>query len=430
MKTTQYLSGFYGSSIILLLILIQFSCKKELLKGNPDDSSPAQTSKLNIIWNKYFYSDSSLASFNTPQFADDYIVVCTYMSSSGQELGAKVFNKITGELHQSWLSDPIHTTHQVSLHNDVICGPNNNVIAMTDRTKLIAMDINSGQVKWTHNFLPINGLTVCTTLGDDIIQTFGTWMTTDRWSAIGRFNYENGSMDSILTIYANDDYDFHINAPSVYVTFSQDTILYFSTSCVNFYTLDERIDAYAYNMSKDTMLWKMDDISENVFAMSKFPPLIAEKKVIFHTGTSIHCFDIETGVLVWERTYPQATERFSLNPFAYYEGRVFVRSGTKAPIRAFEMSTGKLIWESHHDIDIIGGGFDFYNKNIYFTASYPIDNGLNMAYGLVCINTIGGKLMWKEKGVGAGIVIDQATGYLYGTGANNVMCIDLNNTKK
>jgi len=106
-----------------------------------------------------------------------------------------------------------------------------------------------------------------------------------------------------------------------------------------------------------------------------------------------------------------------------------VKSSVKTPIRAFEMSTGKLIWESHNDIEIIDGGFDFYKNNIYFTASYLIDNGANKAYGLVCMNTVGGKLMWKEKGVGAGIIIDQATGYLYGTGANNVMCINLNNIK-
>jgi len=429
MKTKQYLMSIYGSIIVLLLILLQFSCKKELTIGNPDNVSVAHISKLDIVWNKYFYSDSSLTSFNTPQFTNDYIIVCTYLNH-GQELGAKVFNKTTGEPHQSWLHDPIHTTHQDALYNGVVCGPNNDVFTMTDRTKLIAMDINSGQVKWTHNYLPVNCLSVCSKLGDDIIQTFGTWNNSDRWSSIGRFNYENGNMLTLLTIHANDEYDFNINAPSVYVSFSQDTILYFSTSCVNYYTLDERIDAYAYNMSKGTMLWKVADISENVFAMSKYPPLIAEKKVIFHTGTSMHCFDLETGELVWERTYAQGTESFNQNPFVYYQGKIFVQSGAKVPIRAFEMSTGKLIWESHEAIEIIGGGFDIYKGNLYFTASYVIDNGANMAYGLCCVNTAGGKLMWKDRGVGAGIAIDHNTGYLYGTGANNVLCIDLNNTPK
>ena len=415
--------------LILLELITYASCKKDpdtVIKPKPD--TPYQ-SILDVKWHRFFSSDTAAAYFLDPLLYNNYVVFCTrtIVGKKGK-IGFIVLNKQSGQRHPAWNKDPDGIISDVDIFDFMLCGKNQNIACVTNRKSLFGFNLENGVKVWQHDYYPYAAIYKFTTLYDKPIHSFGP--AQKKWFKLAVFNPKTGSKRVILTLNMIDNYESSILPPSSWISPNNDTILFFLTSGVNFNILDGRVDAYAYNLSADTFLWKVSDIDNNGNA-SFYSPIIVQNKVIFQCNSSIHCFDILSGQMLWEHEFTD--QSFTSVPNLYAEGKVFARSHSDQ-LLAFDVNSGQILWKTgaYYGLNT-GGSMGYYKGKLYFTG---IDmRNSNVPNLLFCLSASTGELLWKdcapeESGLKDGIVIDQSTGYLYATDSYRIMCIDLNNTPK
>lgn len=229
-------------------------------------------------------------------------------------------------------------------------------------------------------------------------------------------------------MYKTNGYEASIEPPGVWINPMGDTILILQNRQWNFPTSDGKVDLYAYNMRTDSMLWKIDDIS-NDGNSSIYPPIIDGNLAYFQGMKSLHGINLLTGQLIWEHEY--SDEGFAQVENLCVDGKLYVHSGSDV-LMAFDGNTGNLMWKTDKDYGIEdGGSMGIYKGKLYFNSIDMTDD--NVPQLLFCLNAENGSLIWKgsgvmKSGVSGGLCIDQKTGYLYCTDASSIMCIDLNNS--
>jgi outer membrane protein assembly factor BamB len=208
-----------------------------------------------------------------------------------------------------------------------------------------------------------------------------------------------------------------------------DSILVFQNRQWNFAASDGKIDIYAYNLCADTVLWVLEDLTEDGNSSIQ-RPCIYEDKLLFQGMRSQHCINLLSGELIWEHEYESGG--FSSVPGLCADGKYFVRDGDD--IFCYNIESGLLLWEINNTYQLqTEGSMGYYQGKLYFTGLI----GYNYIPHIFCLNSTDGSLVWKGNLVsdGAlvqnwkdGIIIDQNTGFLYATDTKGIVCIDLNTT--
>jgi outer membrane protein assembly factor BamB len=219
--------------------------------------------------------------------------------------------------------------------------------------------------------------------------------------------------------------------PSAYVMGNGDTILFFTTSALNFETLEGRAYTYCYNLTQKRMVWINKPLSteRNISASaSKSPPYLIENDKLIVTGRRmIWCLDQHTGELIWERDGLFTT---GCNPL-YHEGKLYIRANDPCILLCLDAQTGQTVWENTviNPLPAPDGNMAIYKDRLYFTAW-----GANVTFHLACIDIHTGKELWRDRGpygsISFGVLIDQKTGYLYCNTGWSTLCVDLNKTPK
>jgi len=421
----------------IFLLITGIGCKKEPIIPNPPlpVDTPTYQTKLDIKWIHWFSNDTMGAWYHDPYFFGDYVAFCTDLpSGSNGRLGFGVFHKISGDRHPVWdqyYPDLVEGTSS-TINHWKLCGTNGDLAVITNKNRLFAWDLNTGQMKWKHNHSPNHGVSASlSVIGSFPYHTY--YNGSETWSKVARFNPNTGIKEDLVTISILDNFKANIFPVESWINPStSDTILLFVTGGWNFTIGRGRVDAYAFNQTTRTMMWHAYDICPNGNA-AIYAPVVADNKVVFQGLNSIHCFDIPSGTLLWEHNYDPWTRGFSNSRNIFRDGKVFVRDGKS--VLAYDINTGAMVWETTNKMNLqMGGAIDVYKGRVYFTATD--DTHPYYAKTLFCVDANTGAVIWKDPGPNKnggltfGIIIDQGTGYLYVTDAFRMMCIDLNNTPK
>jgi outer membrane protein assembly factor BamB len=418
----------------LLLFVFHAGCKKDpVIKDPPKpiDTTGYQT-RLDIKWIQWYTADSVGSYYLDPYFTGDYVAFCTRSLLDKGQLGFAIFHAQTGDWHPVWKN--LHPDIIEGTSDDIpdwrICGPNRDIAVLTTRNRLFAWNLSDGQQLWKHHHSPNFGLSKLSQVGGVPYHTY--YPGNYAWSRLVRFNPETGTKEDLVTIPWKNNYEVVMYPPSEWVSPVNDTILLFAVNGINYPLNKGSLDIYAFNLTTRTIEWEVPDIAPNGYGAIR-PPLVIGNKVVFQGTSSIHCFDISSGALLWEKSYLNPLRSFTCSRNFHADGRIFCRSTES--ILAFDLQTGTELWETSIKINNLeGGSIDYYQGNLFFTASdrtHP-----NYARSLFCIEAGTGKLIWKDPGpnehggMAFGIIIDQSTGYLYATDAYRMMCIDLNTTPK
>jgi len=409
--------------IIIFILFFNGSCKKE--EPITPEIPPVVVTKTNLSvkWYRYFYSDTTGSYFKNPYFFGNYVAFCSNMTVYGNgQLGIGVFNKLTGEKHIAWNSEPGNIVlANESISDWLIGGNNNNYAVFKVSHRICCFDLNTNIQKWSllnNDFLPRinnfgNNVFCC-----DAFQTHAN---------LYRINIETGNSVKILTINKTNGYEPSFESYSGWISPIGDTILIFQNRQWNFSASLGKIDIYAYNLSADSVLWKLENLTNDGNSSIR-KPIIVGNKLLFQGMKSVHCINLLTGQIIWEQEY--TNEGFAEVDNLYADGKLFAHSGSQS-VMAFDANSGNLLWKTPAVYGIqTGGSMGYYKGKLYFTG---IDhNDQNVPTHLFCLDASNGGLLWKGSGFNTGmkdgVIIDQATGYLYANDSYRVMCIDLNKT--
>ena len=416
-------------SIVLSTMLLAPACKEE-----PDIQPPVKEydSRLDIKWIKWFTEDSAGAYFLDPQFYGDYVVFGTTMpvGDNGKE-GLGVFNKLTGKKHPNW--DEYYPDLTPTSSNDLLdlktCGQWNQIAVMTNMLSIESWDLSTGTHLWSDVYNPDHGQYPMAVYHGIPYVPYES--ASRKWGKIDRYDPLTGAKENLVHIPWEQDYSITMHAPALWINRKKDTIMLFATSSINYLNLQGRANVYAYNITADTFLWRNNNIDSTGNAESE-PPIVVGDRVIFRCISTMHCYDIPSGKLLWVYDFDNKIKSHNFKPL-YADGKIFTRS--TEIVWAVDLITGQKVWSTDIRLNNLeGGSMAYYKGKLYFTASDDTDP--NYARSLFCLDGATGNLIWKDKGpnkyggMAFGVIVDPATGYLYATDAFRMMCIDLNNTLK
>lgn len=172
-----------------------------------------------------------------------------------------------------------------------------NIFVALNGSIFTAYDLNNGNELWT---TPYNGNYKITNYADKIFNSHKSGGSPALNSYLVMADINTGIWDTLFTLDLSDGYGPNIYPPGVLITAENDTILYFQNRQYNFDESLGKIDLYALNISKDSVLWVQYDI-DPVGNSSVKPPLVYDNKIYFRGTRIIFCLDAFTGEIIWQK---------------------------------------------------------------------------------------------------------------------------------
>ena len=419
--------------VYLLCVFMTGSCQKPRPPEPPEPPRPQPTfpTKLEIVWNAPFFSDSTYDYFWDYEIANNqYIMLANiYDRTYNKPRGIGVYNMQTGERHSAWQNDPggiFAATEYEMLQDCKVAGKNKDIILIYSKDALFGYSLHSGQRLWTVTIRNPIGIPH---MSANIDYAFINYGNPKSWGRLAMVDVYSGEKRDILRINIEDNYEFTINPPSFYVS-NGDTLLYFTTDGWNFEEVKGNSQAYCYNLTQKQMLWvNKQDLSPDGASASQPPPFVIENdKLIVTERKAISCLNKHTGELIWQR---EGLGGISDTPPLYHEGRLYIRHGFLNSISytllCLDAQSGQMLWENTTTSPrpAFHGAMAIYKDRLYFSISEK---------SLVCVDIHTGQELWRDKGpyggISYGVLIDQKTGYLYCNTGWSTLCVDLNKTPK
>lgn len=402
---------------MLFISIALASCKpKEPIDppNPPVTEEPSFDDELNIIWQLSLFADSSEANSIVPEVYNNNVVFSSRSYTENKEV-FRLYNGSTGEI--IWTRDDPECFN-IPLKAQA---KSNNKLALCDNANLHVLDLDTGEEMW-HSVEFSNRLRLAE-INDNVFWTYIDKGFKPDTCMLIRSEFGMQEWKNVLTLTKTNDFHPGIEPPVSWENDNGETILIFQNRSYNFEIGKGKIDLYAFNLDQEVIEWVKEDITESGNS-SIYQPIVFDNKVYFQGSSSLHCFDIATGELVWERLFAGAG--FLTCNMVMTDGRL-IANGDAQNIWALNSSTGETIWHNTTLKSHNAGNMIAYDGVVYFTSE---GNGT-----LCAVKVSDGSILWEETTPNydgwnsaaflSGIAINEDLGYLYAIDGFYAMCIKL-----
>lgn len=237
----------------------------------------------------------------------------------------------------------------------------------------------------------------------------------------------SGFRREIFRVGVEDDFSPRLYPPAVHVNNDGDTLLYFQNRQWNFVNpgLGGRVDLYCYNMTADSVVWKIPQI-DPYGNSSVCLPLYHEGKIYFRGFLTLFCLDATNGEIIWTHEFPGDFDDILQGNMLLVEDKLVLKSSSEG-IHAFNPQTGDLLWE-RYDAGSTSSYMTYHQGAVYY-GSY---NG-----AIYKVRVSDGEIMWTYTSPNAGVAptwdavfynsvtIDPINNRMYACDAYYLLCLQL-----
>ena len=411
--------------MVLILFLLVYACKQEeIISKNGDQNIEDPSLKyVEFLWKFPLAMDTSERASMTPVLSNGNVVFTAKIVLSPDPARVKCID--TAYRTIVWEANDIfmEACNDISMIDGSGHGVYLNYFATLCDLNPRVVDLTNGDILWDYNG----------TGGDSHMCVWNDKFFHSTATGINPFTHSELVMSDILTqnfrtIYEVDSvagYSCHLYPPAVLINDENDTLLFFQNRQWKSPPYDGKIDFYGYNMSDDTLLWKLDDINESGNS-AVFIPLIHDNKVYFKAGFEVFCLDAETGNIIWEFDPPSFSDMLLGNLIIAENMLIVKTSGSE--LYAVSLESGGIIWSNLQAGDT-PNSLAYFDGVVYYVADS--DSKLH------AIEVATGKELWsiispnryESVSFGTyfynGVAIDPATRRLYITDTHFINCFQL-----
>jgi len=411
--------------LFVLLAALQMGCKKDVIitPEFPEPTEPIEeVEAIQVVWQKPLIEDSSILSTTGGVVYQDKLIVAN-PRNEGEIL--QFLDKRNGDFLFEWAGKEKGGTFSTSDAPKLV----DNKIFVNTWTKGYLIDANTGQTNWSSKEVEHGEPRASTTLGGIYHGILNDNLLNNEFSYLTKLNLSDGTRDTIFTIQRINGYEPSIEPPAGWINSNGDTILIWLSRLLDFGgTLDEQLDAYAYNLTADSLEWKLTDF--DLEGSSRIgAPLIEDDLVYFAGQRTFYCLNAKDGTTVWKRRFEDdtgaLTETLFTSAFIKVDNKLVI-SPSNRNTYCFNAFTGDKIWK---EIDSASSPKNMLHHNgVIYCASRG--RGKLFAFDVET-----GEHYWRENSPNkksddralftTNIAIDYELGYLYTTDRFFIMCIKL-----
>jgi hypothetical protein len=426
------------NSIMFLILLFILGCKNS---DNMVAPTPlpcyfglCDTSKLEVVWQKSFCTDTSQCNSFAPQLSNNLTLYSTDGCKAILDT-LRFFDSKNGTAVSKWF--------------DYL--PDNTVTARSDSKRyknyhffttgnfIYGIDLLTGNTKFRSSTNGTGGPRL--NVQEDFVYhtrslSFGVH---DIESYLVKSSIDEVKWDTVFIQKKIGDFEpTFIEMPCIWTNPDGDKIAIFQIRFVdrtrtNTTIPDERTDLVAYNMNQKKEYFRFNDIDSFKGGSVQLPNIIGNRAYVAFSK-SIYCFDLINKTILWQKQFVSDETFSSGNPFLMVNGKLYVKPDNRS-LYALNPDTGSQI---SVDLDTGSGASDmvYYKGLIYFT-SFGTDK-------IYAIEEATGKKIWAEPSPntykatynnfrsfsnsglgGSGLAIDTINDYLFTSDYYFMMCLKL-----
>ncbi|MFZ1495805.1 MAG: PQQ-binding-like beta-propeller repeat protein, partial [Saprospiraceae bacterium] len=343
--------------ILSIILLTIFACTPpEMPTPTPPPCvNNCDTFPLTEVWQKPIKSDTTESNLQEALVIENNILFKKIFDGNREVLQLK--DGTTGETIWNWKDETNSIDDGGSITQTRYS--DNNILAAAHR-HIFNINSATGITNW-HSTVPNPGsggvqLSVFNNLAFHCRKN--GWPATS--ASVTCTNINAPSWDTLFTIYKKGTFYPDPGAPSIYVNAVGDTILL--NVAIYWNSTTQYANLYAFNKTKDTMLWSLDSID---YALSPNPAPIKNGTLYIAGWTKVLSINIETGQINWEK------ENFANalldNGLILINNSLYINTSGNDGLYCLDANTGAKLGKSSNYGNV--GELKHYNGRIYFTSA-------------------------------------------------------------
>lgn len=381
-------------------------CKVNYIDPPAIDNPSIDSIPYKLIWETPLFSDTS-GSYNPhfpPVIIGNSVIYASNHLRDEYIDSIKAYDLKTGEIKWVWsdFKTDVKATSKI-VHN-------NKNIYVTNGIEVVGIDAQTGQTILRR--ISYQGKKQISTFNDIIFH--GDRHPKGLYSKLMMFDIKTNSWVEVFKTTTFDNFIVRLFPPQTEVNQDNDTILYFQNRLYQESTFIESSELYCYNLTKDSIIWKVSPVDSFVSNLSN-PPLIDESNLYFLTAKTFHCYNKYTGKVIWETHFPNTN--FLVTNYLLADDKVVI-CADNGDLIGVNKNTGSVLYD---DFKYTSSLHSIIYKN-YILNSYKS--------GLDIFDINNGELLHRwdpHRSPGqfnTGAAVDENTGYIYISDGFYLECIE------
>lgn len=409
--------------VALILMVIISGCK---VNEPPILPEPPLAETPQILWQVPLRSDTLVSQCMVPILYQDRLIVSADPYYFTDAATMKMVDT-TGQI--IWDSEIIGTVCEKVNHRSVSGNfIQDGILVYLCKSRPAAINAFSGYTLWEYPSDP--GIsTMLQHFENSIFYSSGVGGSVIPYdtSLLYIVDIATGARKEVFRLGRDGDYSAYIYPPAVHVNSDGDTILYFQNRQWNFVNsgMGGRVDLYCYNMTGDSIIWKIPQI-DPYGNSSVCLPLYHEGKLYFRGLQTLFCLDASNGEILWSHEFPGDFDDILQGNMLMVEDMLLLKSSTEG-LHAFNPQTGELLWER----------YDAGNTSCYMTYHEGAVYYGSYDGKIFKVRVRDGEIMWTYSSPNAkvaptwdavfynSVTIDPLTNRMYACDAFYLMCLQL-----
>lgn len=411
--------------IVFVFLFLVYACKQEeIISTNGDQIVEDPSSKyVEFLWRFPLSMDTAERSSMTPVLINGNVVFSAKISLSPEPSRVICIDSVYHSI--VWESDDVfmENCNTMSFLGSSGHGVYQNYLATLCSSNPRVVDLTNGNILWDYNAL--DGDTYMSVWNDKFFHSTITGINPFTHSAIVISDILTQNFRTVYEVDSVAGYSCHLYPPAVMINDENDTLLFFQNRQWKSSPYDGKVDFFGFNMTGDSLLWKIENVDEQG-GSSVYPPLINENKVYFKTDYAVVCFDVNDGNILWKFNPPTPADMLLGNLLIAENKLVVKTSGDE--LYAISLESGGVIW-SNLQAGNTPNSLSYFDGIVYYVTDS--DSKLH------AIDIATGKELWsiispnqfESVSFGTtffnGVAIDPATRRLYITDTHFINCFQL-----
>ena len=404
----------------MMMFVYGLSCKKAEKKDIPEPVAAVSDPALEVFW-QVRADSGELGSFGRePLIWGDKLIWSNARYAEGFEVILTDATKGT----ELWRWQDFIKYRELPYQNFHFIANDHYYLNNIQETHCI--DLSTGQTAWQD--YNANAGAYISLAGDHLYgklqdQAFKPNTCILRRTGLGQLGWE-----SILQVDKEDNQGFSpaIFGPSLWLAPGGDSVLIFQNRSWNFNLGKGRIDLCAFDLNAQTWRFVIKDI-EPTGNSNVLPPLVDGHLAYLVGAKNLHCVDLQTGKVLWQKGFPGRGHHLMLSNLVI-DGSMLVVKSDDDRIYGFDKVSGRILWDQSD-----AGGSPSHMKLCRGVVYYTSDSdgklyGVKTATGEILCSSASpnqGKAGCPLAGFHSGVAVSEELGLIFAHDHHYMMAIKM-----
>ncbi len=347
---------------VSIFLFMHVSCEKKTEEPGPIDPNPPQNNQLEVVWRQNLLPTGQESASMSPVLWENRVLYTAYGDYNGQQTPLLFLDTATGETKKV-----MNLGGSPTFFNWEKQQQKGHLLFLNQRDHIDCINLNTQSILWQQSFVK-DGSSQCYIIDNYVYRTVRFNGSLPNLSAsVMRSPLYQSNWETIYTFTSDNNYSVGFDCVAGTHLSNGDNLILFKSGHWNFDESRGRMDLFCYNMSADSLYWRIKGI-EGIDG-GVIPIQVEDSIVYCPGGREFFAVNLYTGKKIWAFDYGSRSpgDHFGHGDFYINGNRILIKpSGDHLAV--LNRFTGDEI----HYLDNMGftmqGRFTHFEGKLFYIA--------------------------------------------------------------